>query len=121
MADVDDFKSYNDFYGHLEGDQLLKDIANILKQNLRIVDIVCRYGGDEFVAVLPETNYPQACFVAEKIKDAVAYLKNRRKVTLSIGIAHCKDKMERRDLVMKADQGLYIAKRQGKNRVICMD
>lgn len=117
MFDIDDFKSYNDFYGHLEGDRLLRDIGQHLKENLRSVDIVCRYAGDEFVVVLPETDIPDAQIIADKMKMTFKNFKYEREVTISIGIAKYSANMDRRDLIMKADQALYQAKRSGKNRV----
>jgi diguanylate cyclase (GGDEF)-like protein/PAS domain S-box-containing protein len=120
MMDIDDFKSYNDTYGHLGGDRLLKDLSKILKQNLRSVDIVCRYAGDEFVAILPETDIPEAKMIADKIKRVIGDLKLfEREVTVSIGIAKYSSNRDRRDLIMKADQALYQSKREGKNRVSC--
>lgn len=120
MMDIDDFKSYNDTYGHLGGDRLLKDLSKILKQNLRSVDILCRYAGDEFVAILPETDVPEAQLIADKIKRVIVDMKLfEREVTVSIGIAKHSSNMDRRDLIMKADQALYQSKRGGKNRVSC--
>lgn len=120
MMDIDDFKSYNDTYGHLGGDRLLKDLSKILKQNLRSVDIVCRYAGDEFVAILPETDIPEAKMIADKIKRVIGDLKLfERGVTVSIGIAKYSSNRDRRDMIMKADQALYQSKREGKNRVSC--
>lgn len=117
MLDIDDFKSYNDFYGHLEGDRLLRDMGQHLKENLRGVDIVCRYAGDEFVVVLPETDIPDAQIIADKMKTTFKNFKYETEVTISIGIAKYSANMDRRDLIMKADQALYQAKRGGKNRV----
>ncbi|VAX35208.1 GGDEF domain protein [hydrothermal vent metagenome] len=119
MLDVDDFKTYNDTHGHLRGDDLLKEVANILKENLRDIDIVCRYAGDEFVAILPETDIKQAQVVGLKIKEAVSDLDLKESITVSIGMAKCAKGMDQRDLIMKADQALYEAKGNGKNRICC--
>jgi len=118
MIDVDDFKSYNDTYGHLEGDMLLKKISNILTKTLRNVDIVCRYAGDEFVVILPECKISDAEIVAEKIRKNVEGLSLKRKVTLSIGVGRYAPNMSCRDLILQADQALLKGKREGKNRVL---
>ena len=117
MIDVDDFKSYNDAFGHLEGDSLLKELARILNENLRNVDIACRYAGDEFVIILPQTKITQAEIVAEKIKQKVGEFAFKRKITLSIGAATYSSNLDRFELMLKADTALYDAKKHGKNRV----
>ena len=117
LIDVDDFKSYNDTYGHLAGDALLKNMSKVLKETLRETDIACRYAGDEFVVILPATDVSQAKIAAEKIKNKFENVTLERKVTLSIGISDCARNMDRFDLVRKADINLYEAKKQGKNRV----
>ena len=117
MIDVDDFKSYNDTYGHLEGDLLLKKISKALSKTLRKVDIVCRYAGDEFVAILPETKIFEAEIVAEKIRMEVEDLSLKRKVTLSIGIGEYSLNMSSRDLILQADRALLKVKKEGKNKV----
>jgi len=117
MMDIDDFKSYNDQFGHLEGDELLKKIGLTIHLNLREVDIVCRYGGDEFVIILPGTNKEGAVVVADKIRKCIEKVKFPKAVTLSIGTAHFRENMSRHDLIFHADKALYQAKNQGKNRV----
>ena len=118
MFDIDNFKAYNDSFGHIEGDRLLKEFASIFKKELRSVDIVCRYAGDEFVAILPETSSKEAQVVGEKIIRALKDIKFKSKVSLSVGVAECSDNISsRHDLIMRADQALYKAKKQGKNRV----
>lgn len=117
MIDVDDFKSYNDSFGHLAGDGLLKEVARLLNENLRSVDIACRYAGDEFVIILPQTKIPQAEVVAEKIKQKVEEFPFKRKITLSIGVATYSNNLDRFELMLKADTALYDAKKHGKNRV----
>ncbi len=117
MIDVDNFKSYNDSFGHPEGSQLLMDIGKILKKDLREVDILCRYGGDEFAVVLPETGKDQAEAVAEKIRKAVQEAKFRHPVTVSIGIGMYTPNAGRYELTSKADRALYQAKHEGKNKV----
>ncbi|MFH1359964.1 MAG: diguanylate cyclase [Candidatus Omnitrophota bacterium] len=121
MIDIDGFKEYNDQYGHPEGDILLSRASQMMKRSMRNVDILCRYAGDEFAAILPETDIPQAKLVAEKVKKSIEGLNLRRKITISIGAARYAGQMDRHDFVMKADQSLYQAKREGKNRICCFD
>ncbi len=121
LIDVDDFKSYNDTFGHLAGDLLLKSIGQVFKDNLRKIDIACRYGGDEFVVILFETDIVKAEIVAEKILKAVGQLSLERTVNLSIGIAAWKKDMDRYDLIAKADVALYEAKKNGKNRIYVLN
>jgi len=120
MFDVDDFKSYNDTYGHPEGDQLLKEISRAVKESLRVVDVACRYAGDEFMIILLETNILQVKVIAEKIKQAVSSLKLKRTVTLSMGIATCRQNINVHDFILKTDQALYQAKKEGKDGVCCL-
>jgi diguanylate cyclase (GGDEF)-like protein/PAS domain S-box-containing protein len=117
MIDVDDFKSYNDAFGHLEGDALLQMMSKVFTQNIREIDIVCRYAGDEFVVILPETDVSEAVTVAERIKSAVKALSLKRKVTVSIGIAKCTShNTNRYEFIQSADAALSKAKREGKNQ-----
>lgn len=118
LIDVDDFKSHNDTYGHLEGDALLKNIGQCFKENLRRIDIVCRYAGDEFVVILPHTGLEKAKFVAKKLQEKIDKLSQNRKVTISLGVVQWAKGMDRFDLIQKADVALYEAKKQGKNRIV---
>jgi diguanylate cyclase (GGDEF)-like protein len=115
MIDLDDLKVYNDTFGHLEGDALLKNLGKIFKDQLREVDIVCRYAGDEFAIILPDTDLEGARQAAQKIKNAVSQFKFKKEVTLSYGIAKYGDKLSQYDLVQNADKALYSAKQAGKN------
>lgn len=118
MIDVDDFKSYNDTFGHLAGDALLQAISKVFTQNIREIDIACRYAGDEFVVILPETDIAEAKMVARRIRKAVEDISLKRKVTVSIGIAKCSThETNRYDLIQNADMALLKAKRDGKNLV----
>jgi diguanylate cyclase (GGDEF)-like protein/PAS domain S-box-containing protein len=117
MIDVDHFKSYNDTLGHVEGDALIKNIAKTISRNVRKADIVCRYGGDEFAVILPETNLAQAKIIAEKIRQKISELSVQRPVSLSIGAAQADPQMNRYDLMRKADSHLYEAKQKGKNQI----
>lgn len=119
IMDIDDFKPYNDTFGHLEGDDLLKGIGRILKTQLRETDIICRYGGDEFAIILPDITVEGACIAAEKIRQAVENTSFKMKVTVSLGIAGYESHLNQYDFILKADRALYKAKREGKNRVSC--
>ena len=119
IMDLDDFKQYNDAYGHKEGDVLLKKVGQILQNTFREVDIVCRYAADEYVAVLPETEETEVKRIAELISQSVNRLQLKRPVTVSMGIAKCQKDMNRHDLILKADAALNKAKRDGKNIIYC--
>jgi len=123
MMDVDSFKKFNDKYGHLTGDQILREIGTIVKANIREIDIAGRYGGEEFMVVLPDTGREGAQFAAERIRQAaeVAAIKaydTHIKVTVSIGIATYPDDAKKtEELIDKADWALYRSKKLGRNRV----
>jgi diguanylate cyclase (GGDEF)-like protein len=124
MLDLDRFKNCNDTFGHLVGDVVLRDVASIIKQNVREVDIVGRYGGEEFCVFLPDTTPENGIFVAERIRRAVeknvfhAYDEMVR-MTVSIGVsAFPSDAQDPTELIEKADLALYYAKRKGRNRVV---
>jgi diguanylate cyclase (GGDEF)-like protein/PAS domain S-box-containing protein len=121
MMDLDDFKSYNDTYGHVEGDALLRGIGEILRRSLRDSDIVCRYAGDEFVMVLPDTDTQGVKESAGKIVLAVEGHSFKRKVTVSLGAAKFQPGMSQKEFIVKADQALYQAKQAGKNRFCILD
>jgi len=125
MIDADDFKRFNDTNGHIAGDEALADIGAVLRGVVREVDVVCRYGGEEFSVVLPETDAAGAFVAAEKIREAVVHHKfadsdgeRTEAISISIGVAtypiHAQDK---ESLLRCADDALYHAKRGGKNRV----
>ncbi len=134
MLDIDHFKSYNDNHGHLVGDVTLRDVAQVILNGVRRVDIVARYGGEEFAVVLPETDKKEGLEVAERIRSAVAKRQFRAydeetRVTLSIGVATFPGDLEEQvvksyrsdfilELLKKADQALYQAKEEGRNRVV---
>ncbi len=123
MIDVDHFKSFNDQYGHLTGDQILRKMAQILKENIREIDIAGRYGGEEFCVLLPDTDREGAKYAAERIRQAtekseIEAYDNTVKATVSIGLATFpKDGQSVDELIEKADQALYQAKQTGRNRV----
>lgn len=125
LIDVDDFKSYNDTHGHLKGDDLLRNLSTILKKNVRSVDFVCRIGGEEFMVILPETDFAAAFKIAEGLRKAVeqypfAHQETQPggKLTISLGVAtSIKGEKDLLKLVQTADDALYQAKRTGKNRI----
>ena len=119
LMDVDHFKQYNDTYGHQAGDEVLRQVAQILQANVREGDFVARYGGEEFVIVLPRTDLESAVAVAERLREAVQSAEWRlRPVTGSFGVACIRPDMEtRQELIEAADQALYQAKKNGRNRV----
>jgi len=124
MIDADHFKMINDQHGHLAGDQVLKEIANIIHENVREIDIVGRFGGEEFCVVLPDTDLEGSRLVAERIRKSAekrqikAYDSTLR-VTLSIGLAiYPSDGKLLEELMDKADWALYRAKSQGRNCTI---
>ena len=123
MIDVDNFKSYNDKYGHLVGDAILKATASVIKSSIREIDLLGRFGGEEFICILPETTKDGANLAAERIRKAV-YEKEIKvydeilKVTVSVGVATFPhDASNPTDLIDKSDWALYRAKKMGKNRV----
>jgi diguanylate cyclase (GGDEF)-like protein len=124
MIDVDDFKKFNDRYGHLLGDTILKEVTNVFDHCIRTIDILGRYGGDEFIIILPEATTETAKVVAERIKKAIreqsiAFKKKALKVTVSIGLHYFSDltNVDKNDFIEKIDQALYLAKTAGKNRI----
>ncbi len=126
FADVDHFKSFNDAYGHQAGDKLLNEFADHLRKGVRRADIVVRYGGEEFVALLPGADKTAALVVAEKMRRQIETAdvvlpsgEPGRNITASFGVASYPDDGIRRfaALLKKADERLYSAKASGRNRV----
>ncbi|ACH38221.1 sensor diguanylate cyclase, GAF domain-containing [Citrifermentans bemidjiense Bem] len=125
MMDVDDFKSYNDSYGHATGDRLLALMGEIILETIRGVDVAFRYGGEEFIVLLPETTLDKAILAAERLRESVqAGTASRpvdgsgRGVTVSIGVASYPDNADKMDELFNiVDSLLYLAKRCGKNKV----
>jgi len=117
LIDVDDFKGYNDTYGHPEGDVFLRSLSDILTDHLRLIDKVCRYGGDEFVVLLPGTPVSRARAVAERMRIAVEEYTFRKPMTISVGVVEYREFLNHFDFISRGDQALFRAKREGKNRV----
>ena len=122
LLDLDDFKEINDRFGHLAGDQILAEIARRMRFALRAPDLPARCGGDEFAVLLPQTSLDGALQVARRIHqnvvgDPITYLETRIQVTVSLGVAQLQEPMTAVELVRRADEQLYRAKREGRNRV----
>jgi diguanylate cyclase (GGDEF)-like protein len=124
MIDIDDFKLFNDTEGHLAGDEILKCISNIAKDSLRVIDVIARFGGEEFAVIMPQTEKDEARLVAERIRKSIKgqlpctwkrFPKNN--ITISVGIATFPyDGKDRKELIRNADKALYRAKMEGKNQ-----
>jgi diguanylate cyclase (GGDEF)-like protein len=125
MIDVDHFKSFNDKYGHPQGDLTLKEISQIIKKTIRAYDVPARYGGEEFAVVLPHADHDHALRVAERLRRAVLAhpfpgrrARERLNLTVSIGVAsYPANARTKAELIDRADQALYLAKSEGRNRV----
>ncbi len=123
MIDVDRFKDFNDRYGHLVGDAILQDVTKTIKDTIRQIDLIGRYGGEEICIILTETDKEHSRFAAERIRRAIeqkvikAY-DEELKATISIGIStYPGDAHETKSLIERADQALYMAKQSGRNRI----
>lgn len=123
MLDLDYFKQINDNYGHLIGDQVLQEFAKRCKHSVRELDLVGRYGGEELIILLPETDRETSLEVAERLRNSIAAKPVRVSgkeitVTVSIGVAtEDENTTELETLIARADQAMYIAKHKGRNRV----
>ncbi len=121
LLDIDHFKLVNDTYGHDIGDTVLVEMVTILKQNIRITDILGRWGGEEFLIILPETNAPQAKLLAEKLREEIAnhFFRVVGEKTCSFGVSEFNLQDEdSKEVVKRADNALYEAKKSGRNRVV---
>ena len=119
LIDIDQFKIYNDEYGHLAGDAALQCVARLLRGALRPYDFLARYGGEEFAIILPSTDLTNALMVAERMRSLVATADiPYRKLSLSIGVSRLDIEAGARALVLAADNGLYRAKAAGRNKVV---
>src|ERR1700752_336653 len=127
LADIDHFKAFNDTYGHLTGDQVLRLVAMALKQTVKGQDIAARYGGEEFAIILPNTTLRSAVTVADHIRRAVMTKELMKRstgehlgrITVSVGAATLRKDDSGSSLIERADNALYAAKRYGRNRVMC--
>jgi diguanylate cyclase (GGDEF)-like protein len=124
MFDIDFFKEVNDTYGHVVGDQVLRGVADIIRKRVRTSDMVSRYGGEEFVVLLTNTDRENARKVAEEIRENMEKISfktkegEKIKITLSGGVTDYRKGEEMDDFFIRLDQNLYHAKRNGRNRII---
>jgi diguanylate cyclase (GGDEF)-like protein len=125
LMDIDDFKLYNDTYGHLMGDRVLECLARVILKMIRKNDIAFRYGGEEFVILLPETEAPEAVNVAERIRESFAQTNQglrdpsiRVYKTISVGVTQYRPGESSSQLIERADAFMYAAKSSGKNRIV---
>lgn len=126
IGDLDDFKQINDMYGHLAGDYVLIEVARMMQESVRSQDIISRWGGEEFIIILPDTDEEGALIVAEKIRTKIAdfnfiYESRTLNVTVTFGVTRYGSGLSANDMIKKADNALYQGKRHGKNKTIIMD
>ncbi len=129
MVDIDHFKNFNDIHGHLVGDQVLRLVARTLVENLKGRDVISRYGGEEFVIILPRTRLQDAERVANQLRLTLANKRITKRgsnedlggVTISIGVAQHHPGEESEKLIACADQAMYKAKQAGRNKVVCAE
>jgi diguanylate cyclase (GGDEF)-like protein len=126
MMDIDDFKLFNDTEGHLAGDEVLKHIANIAKDCLRVIDIIARFGGEEFAVIMPQTEKTEAFLVAERIRKSIKEqlpitwkVFPKDMITITIGVAAFpSDGKDRVELIRNTDRALYKGKMEGKDKTV---
>jgi diguanylate cyclase len=126
LIDIDHFKSFNDNFGHGVGDQVLRLMANVLRERVRDIDLPARYGGEELVAVLPEADLASCEAVAERIRRSISECRITRRstgellpsITVSIGVGQFQLGESMADLIDRCDRALYLAKKRGRNRVV---
>lgn len=121
IFDIDDFKRINDTYGHISGDEVIVRIINIVKGVIRADDIVARWGGEEFILILPRTKLIAATEIANRIKEFIATIEHGRikeSVTASFGVTEFKLGDDTKSIINRADQLMYLAKEYGKNKVV---
>jgi diguanylate cyclase (GGDEF)-like protein len=121
MIDVDNFKVFNDQYGHIAGDRVLVAVGDTLREYLRPTDLIARFGGDEFAILLPDLTLEQARQTAERVREQVSALSPASlttAITISVGIAGLVGGEDVAALVQRADAAMYEAKERGRNRVM---
>ncbi len=121
LFDVDFFKKFNDTYGHDAGDYILKNLAQVVRNHIRGIDMLIRYGGEEFLVITPESNSDEAFEVAERVrrevkKNEFVYGDKSLRVTISLGVAQYKSGMSPEEFIRSADEALYLAKQKGRDR-----
>ncbi len=120
LLDLDDFKAINDTYGHLVGDTVLREFAALMRSKLRASDIVGRWGGEEFLVIMPNTDLRTAVGVIERLRKEVSerYFDLVGRLSVSAGVAELREEDDTASIIRRADENLYRAKREGKDRVI---
>ena len=121
MADIDNFKDFNDTYGHATGDQVLKAAGSFFQQSLRQTDVIARYGGEEFIIFFPETDKEAAYVLAERLKKGFSQIRLDilPRLAISLGIStYPEDGKDIETLIKNADTAMYSAKQRGRNRVV---
>jgi two-component system cell cycle response regulator len=125
ILDLDNFKQYNDTFGHLSGDKVLAEAGNIIRNSIRSTDSAYRYGGEEFAVILPESSGQESLYIAERIRQSIEsealsdHKKDGLRVTVSIGVAQYVPEEEISTFIKRADGKMYAAKNAGKNRICC--
>ncbi|MEQ3652772.1 MAG: GGDEF domain-containing protein, partial [Glaciecola sp.] len=125
LIDIDFFKKVNDNYGHESGDIVLKEIADVLRQSTRSYDMLARWGGEEFIALLPNTKLPEAILLANKYRETIAehvfaVKQGETSITLTAGVACIEEHKSADDCISQADKLLYEGKNMGRNQVLPM-
>jgi diguanylate cyclase len=126
LIDIDHFKRFNDEFGHGVGDQVLRLMAKVLREQVREIDLPSRYGGEELIVVMPSADLAACAAIAERIRRSIAECKMTRRstgealpgITVSIGVAQFQGGESMADLIDRCDQALYLAKKMGRNRVV---
>lgn len=121
ILDIDNFKYINDTYGHMAGDEVIKDTVNTISGSIRKTDVFARWGGEEFVLLLPNTDRYQSIELTERLKQIIEdnRLEQVGDITCSFGLATFEESDSADTLMSRADKFLYVAKREGKNRIVC--
>jgi diguanylate cyclase len=126
LIDIDHFKRFNDQFGHGVGDQVLRLMANVLREQVREIDLPARYGGEELIVVMPDADLATCTAIAERIRGSISECRMTRRstgealpgITVSIGVAQFQGGESMADLIDRCDQALYLAKKMGRNRVV---
>jgi diguanylate cyclase (GGDEF)-like protein len=126
MLDLDHFKKVNDNYGHLVGDRLLRYVAVAMQQSIRSIDLLGRYGGEEFLIIFPDTDIKTACLIAERVRNNIAAKpfvvdNHRLSITTSIGVSEYHHPEKSENILQRADMALYAAKHSGRNCLKCQN
>lgn len=120
LIDIDNFKSVNDIYGHIKGDKVLQNVTKLIFNNIRMTDRLFRWGGEEFIIILPETTLESAKAAAEKIRNIIQTgdFGLEKQITVSLGVGEICDNESVEEIILRIDRLLYYAKKQGGNKVL---